>query len=289
MTDLAPFESSDLDALADDISEGVVPNMPESAYHAHPALSSSGARKLLASPAKFHYAQTAPEEHQDYFDIGSAAHAKVLGVGLPIEVIDADNWRKKATTDQRDAAYAAGRIPLLKADAERVDLMAEAILANRIARSLLEKGTPEVSGFWTDERTGVDCRCRWDLQPPEGVRAWTDYKTTQNADPRAFAASAARYGYDVQAAWYLWGARELGMADRTSAFLFLVQEKEPPYLVSTVQLDAQAMRIGEEKARVALRIYAECAESGRWPGYPEEIVQVGLPVWAVREWEEQYA
>lgn len=121
------------------------------------------------------------------------------------------------------------------------------------------------------------------------MRAWTDYKTTNNADPDAFAASAARYGYDVQAAWYLWGARELGLADRSAAFLFLVQEKEPPYLTSTVQLDAQAMRIGEQKARAAMRLYAECVESGRWPGYPEEIVQVGLPVWAVRQWEEQYA
>ena len=267
----------------------VVVDMPEHEYHAHRALSSSGARKLLANPAKFRYAQTAPPEHQDYFDIGSAAHAKVLGVGAPIEVIDYPDWRTKAAKEAKEAAYAAGRIPLLPADAQRVDEMAEALLANPIARALLEQGTPEVSAFWTDERTGIECRCRWDLQPPEGVRAWCDYKTSASADPKAFGASAARYGYDFQAAWYLWGARELGLAGRNAAFVFLVQEKEAPYLVSTVQLDAQAMRIGEEKCRAALALYAQCIETDTWPGYPVEIVQVGLPVWAVREWEDQYA
>jgi len=63
-----------------------------------------------------------------------------------------------------------------------------------------------------------------------------DYKTAASANPRRFAKSVAEYGYHQQAAWYIDGLEQItGAAD--AAFLFVVQQKDPPWLVSVCQLD----------------------------------------------------
>ena len=72
---------------------GIRLNVPEVDYHAHPAFSQSQAKVLLQSPAKYHYRLTHPEPPRDVFDFGHAVHAKVLGVGLVFDTIDADSWR----------------------------------------------------------------------------------------------------------------------------------------------------------------------------------------------------
>ena len=64
--------------------EGFVPDLDEVIYHAHSALSSTGARQLLQAPARFaHWAENKPP-HKKAFDVGSAVHAKVLGTGWDV-------------------------------------------------------------------------------------------------------------------------------------------------------------------------------------------------------------
>ena len=55
----------------------IITDMPEEEYHRRPELSSTGARLLLESPAKFAYAQTHPQPHKQAFDVGHAVHARV--------------------------------------------------------------------------------------------------------------------------------------------------------------------------------------------------------------------
>lgn len=270
---------------AETITEPGVYDLPVEAYHADPveggSLSCSGARRLIppSCPAKFRWHQdNAGEEHAPHFDFGSAAHKLVLGAGAEIEVIDADSWRTKDAREARDAAYAAGRIPLLAADYQTVEAMAEALRSHPIAGRMFMpgKGKPEQTLVWRDERTGIMCRALLDWLPDTG-RVFPDYKTALSAYPEDFRRAADQYGYAQQGAWYLDGVRALDLADDDAAFVFIVQEKEPPYLVSVIELDAISLRIGAQRNRQALSIYQWCTETGEWPGYGDDVALVSLP------------
>lgn len=257
---------------------GVVPDLDEQTYHAHPALSVSGAKKLLppSCPAIFRYEQLNPPEPKAVFDIGSAAHALVLGVGAELATIDADDWRSKAAQAARDEARTAGKIPLLRKDSDAVHAMAEALQGHPLAASLLRDGTPELSLFWSDPDTGTDLRGRVDYFTGDTI---VDYKSCASAEPSTFAKAVANYGYHMQAAFYTDGVKAVGLHDQPR-FLFVCQEKTAPYLVTVIELDTLAIHRGRERNRLAIDTYVGCVMFDEWPGYTDDVTVVGLPGWA---------
>lgn len=256
---------------------GFYSDIPEADYHAdRESLSVSGAKTLLKAPALFRYEQDHPT-HRDVFDIGSAAHALVLGVGASLVCVYADSWRTKDAKQAREEARAVGEVALLEADYKRVHEMADALSSHTLAMQLLSDGKPEVSAYAVDEPTGVMRRCRFDwLTDAYAV----DYKTSQTANPAELGSIVARYGYHQQAAWYSDVAADLGRP--LDAFAFIFQMKEPPYLVSVIELDADAVSRGRDLNRRALEMFRDCRESGIWPGYqaPDTYARVSLPRWA---------
>jgi hypothetical protein len=260
-------------------------DLPEEDYHADPALSSTGARRLLTCPALYRYEQDNPAPPRDTFDFGHAAHAQVLGVGLPIVVGDFTDWRTKAAQAWRDGVRQDGGVPLLTADAEKVAAMADALRTHPLAGALLTpgEGTPESSIFWTDPTWGIDRRARIDWTRPgtDGGRViLADYKTTTEVSPAAISRTVAAYGYHQQAAWYRDAAAAADLDD-DAVFLFVFQAKTAPYLVHVVELDALALRVGADLNERALQVYAQCTASGRWPGYNDDVTLLGLPAWAL--------
>lgn len=275
---------------------GVYDDMPNDVYHADPvpggSLSCSGAKKLLppGCPARFKYERDNPPEPKPHFDLGHAAHKLVLGAGADIEVIEADSFRTKAAKQQRDEAHADGRIPLLADDYEQVEAMAAALRAHPIAKHLFnpDAGKPEQSLFWIDERSGIWRRARLDWLPnrTEGRLLVPDYKTARTADPQQLPRDAHNFGYHQQAAWYLDGIEALGLADE-AVFLFVFQEKDPPYLVTVAEFDPTAIKIGRHLNRMAIAIYRDCVESDEWPGYLQDVHLLSLPAWAENRYLEE--
>lgn len=269
-------------------------DIPAELYHADPipggSLSSTGARKLLppSCPALFKYEQDHPQAPRKEFDLGTAAHQLVLGDGPQLVRIDADEWRSNAVKAEVAAVRAAGAIPLKPAEYEQVHAMAAALRAHPVASTLLApgRGLPEQSLFWQDRPTGIWRRARLDWLPNPGTGRMIipDYKTTRDASFDAIQKAVHAYGYHQQADWYLSGARSLGLADQDAVFLFIFQEKNPPYLVTVCQLDGAAMRIGRELNRTAIELYAHCSKTGRWPGYSDDIELVPLPAWVERQY-----
>lgn len=270
------------------IGPGIYPDIPDTEYHAaKDILSSSGARRLITStPRKFYEEMTTVRPYNPAFEIGHAAHTLMLTVGDPFEVVDADSWRTKDAKEVRDAALQAGKTPLLAKEYAQVRAMADAILEHPVAGELFTRNDTvmEQSLYWTDEQTGVACRARPDL----AVNDWSlivDYKTTVSADPREFAKSIAKYGYHQQQAWYCEAVETL--TGIRPEFVFVCQEKTPPYEVSLIQLDADAVRIGGRLNEDARSIYAACMDSGVWPSYPTSVQVVGLPAWALRQADQE--
>lgn len=247
-------------------------------YLRHPALSSSGARKLMppSCPALFKWEKDHPVE-SDAFDVGRAAHRIVLGddLGDEIKIIDAPDYRTKAAKEQRDEARAQDITPVLRKQYERLEEMADVIRRHPLAARLLdpEGGKPEQSLFWTDEETGVPCRCRidWLRTQRRGRLIIVDYKTADSAERSKFARSAMNYGYHQQHAWYVDGVKAKGL-DPDPGFVFIVQEKDPPYLVNVIELDPEDVEIGRHLNRQAIEVYAECVRTGHWPSYSENAV-----------------
>ncbi|WP_260979766.1 PD-(D/E)XK nuclease-like domain-containing protein [Microbacterium sp. BH-3-3-3] len=272
---------------------GLVPNLDEEVYHAHPALSSTGARQLLKAPAKFEYFLSHPSPHKKAYDAGTAVHSKVLGVGAGTVEIPGSVLSKTGTIGTEAArgfiatARAAGQTPLKAHEIAQVDAMAEAILSNPMARLLLEQdGIREASVFGTDPETGADCRARFDLLPMGGGRrVAVDLKTDRaEATPVAFAKTVADHGYHVQDAHYEATAGFVGI--EYDAFAFVVVEKEPPFLTAVIVLDQDFREIGTARAKRARELFAIGKETGVWPGYPGEIQIARPPMWAIYDHQD---
>ena len=283
-----------------EITFGIVRDLPEHIYHSQPALSSTEARILLDSPAKYRWKKDHPPlvAASKKFDVGSSVHSKALGTGYHAVVIPADLLATngavstKAAKEWVEAARAEGKIPLKAEEFDPINQQAEAVLAHLGARQLFaQPGEAEVSVFATDPVTGVAVRARFDFLPVEArdaqpSRVAVDLKTARDASPGGFTRSIADYGYDVQRSWYLDALRfETG---EVAEMVFVAVEKEPPYLVGVYQLPTVWAEMGATKARKARELYAECTEANHWPGYGNDVQLLSPPTWLIYQHEERF-
>lgn len=280
---------------------GVYDGMPEDVYHGDPvpggSLSASGAKLLLppSCPARYWHDRCHGEPPKKVFEHGAAAHKLVLDAGPKLVIVDAPDWRTRAAKEARDNARFEGHVPLLLSEFTQVEAMALAIRKHPLADVLLdpERGRPEQSLFWQDDEYGIWRRARldWLPDPRHGRRLIIpDYKTCERADRESVRKAIASYGYHLSAAQYTEGARALGLDD-DPAFVFIFQEKAPPYLVNVVQLDDDAMAAGHERMRLACEMFRDCTQSGYWPGYCDlsrDPDVISLPPWAARPAEDTY-
>lgn len=269
-------------------------DMTADEYHADTAvaggsLSSSGARRILppGCPALYRWERDHPQPAKRTFDFGHAAHKQVLGDGPAIAVLPYPDYQTKKAQQARDEARAGGLVPLLEREVRQVQDMADAIRQHPVAGPLFTPGSgiAEESIFWQDAETGVWLRARPDWRRPRIV---VDYKTTTDAAPSAVAKAVETYGYHQQDPFYRAGLNAIGLGDHR--FVFVFQAKTPPYLVTVVELDDEACRIGAAKNRRAIDIYAECQAAGRWPDWHGDLTEIpylSLPRWAaIRDTEE---
>jgi exodeoxyribonuclease VIII len=277
---------------------GVYANIPEAEYHALPSLSSSGARLLLpefkGSPKKFQWAKSHPRVSRT-FDVGTATHAKVLGVGSgtveypPEHLTPSGNVSTKAATVEWEAEQrAAGLTPVSPDEVARVDEMSEAVLNHATARPYLEVClNREMSVF--AEIDGVPVRARFDGLSDEtrnGTYA-LDLKTTEDATVDGFTKSVKNFGYDVQDAWYE-DVHEAATGRGIDEFLIIAVEKSAPFEVAVHRIPTMWVAMGRKKGQEARRIYSECMASGNWPGYTTEVTDLDPPAWAVIDYEMRY-
>lgn len=278
--------------------KGIVQNLGEQEYHSHPALSSTQARQVLDSPARFNYAKSHPQVHKDAFDLGTAVHTKVLGVGSDVITYPAEHLTpsgfpstKSATVEWVAEQRANGMVVVSTSQFEQADAMAEAVLAHPTARALFEQdGNAEASVFATDPVTGVEMRARFDFLP-DGMQdnpCAVDLKTTgKKATKLGFERTVLDWQYEFQERWYFQTLKNATGIEMP--FRFVVVETAAPHLVAVHELDVVWREMGDAKIRRALETYAECSATDTWPGYPTEVQMSSPPVYAIYQHEEEYA
>lgn len=266
-------------------------------YHAdpcpEPSLSSSVGR-LLLNRSPLHAWTSHPRLNPEFdrsdesrnADIGKAVHKLVLGKGGEIVEVEAANFQTKAAKEDRDAAYAAGRIPLLSKDMKVVHAMAKAAIdyLRAFVPDLLGNGClSEAVAVWCEGDAW--CRSMIDRMTSDGLKV-LDIKTTSTT---ARADLVTRHvfdmGYHFQAAFYERGLNQL-LPEHIGRrrFLFLFQENEPPYACQLIRLDEAAMTIARKQVMATVALWQHCIATGEWPGYPPGIQTVTMPEWQQRAW-----
>ncbi|MEV5184203.1 PD-(D/E)XK nuclease-like domain-containing protein [Streptomyces werraensis] len=261
-------------------------DIPAELYHADPipggSLSSSGARTLIKKcPAAFKWQLDNPQPHNKALELGTAAHKLVLDDGPELVLVDAEKWNTDSIRAEVAAIRAAGDIPLKRHELDQVHAMAAALRQHDEAAALLEPGSgvAEQSAFWDDN--GIWRRARFDWLRDDGQIV--DYKTARSCRREDLEKAFNEHGYHQQQAWYEDAGAALDVADPERPMQFVVQEKDPPYLVVVTTCDPMARGIGRHLNEVALNTYAICRDSGEWPGYlPNPMIS--LPSWVERQY-----
>jgi exodeoxyribonuclease VIII len=220
--------------------------------------------------------------------IGSAVHTHVLELHKwDAEYTVAPDGLDRRTKAGKEAwaafeAEANGRTVLSREDADLVMHMGRAVLGHPAAALLLGMaGEAETTHMWTEPTTGLQCKCRPDWISEDGGIV-VDLKTTEDASPREFRRSIAKWRYHVQAGWYMAGI-EAAYGKRPSGFIFIAVEKKPPFAVGVYAADEQMIERGYETAMCDLQTLAECKSNGRWPAYSDRIEPISLPAWMTGE------
>jgi hypothetical protein len=260
-----------------------------------PSLSCGLAKNFLdASPLHAWWAhpklnpQWEPEPPKRNWELGTACHELLLGGGQQAHIIDADSYRTKAAKEERAGAIEDGFAPILTAEYDRAVAIVAAARANLppVVLALLDEPKGEAEVMVTAKLEG-DVWMRSELDWWSADRHIViDYKTTgTSASPAAFAKQIARMGYDFQDAFYqnVIARAFPELAGRLS-FLFIVQEWDPPFALSVLEIAEGDRALAGRKVDVAIECWEDCLSSGRWPGYPSGIQRVTLPEWHTREW-----
>lgn len=288
---------------------GAYPDISAEDYHRNPlltpspSLSSTGAKTLLGkSPYHFWFDSAMnPDRPQEadkaHFSVGKAAHDLILlSERWPTfyhVLPEGFAWNKTKAMPEAIAlaeeARTNGLTILRHEDAEIVRRVSESILRNPLAVSALTNGESEVTLAWQDPETGVWLRARPDFMPftarvGGGAIIVSDLKFVAgtNATPEGFKRAIANFGYHQSAAFYSDGMKSV-FGHYPTNWLHVVVEKDPPYCVALYELPGEDIERGRFLNREAIRMFARCLDAGKWPGYADEPIQVGLPIWSRKQ------
>ena len=260
---------------------GVYPLMTNAEYHRDAALGSTSLKTLaMRTPAHWKHESENPV-HKDVYDFGTAVHSLVLEDDRSgVEVIDVEDKRGNKWTIPSNEAKAAGKIPMTTAEWADVVAMRDSVMAHDAARHAFTNHRAEVSVF--AEEDGLMLKARPDAWKPGVV---VDLKSTFDATPSVdgFGRAAFKFGYFMSAAHYIDTIK--AATGETVKFCFVNIEKTPPFLVSITELTEADLNRGRYQLDRGKRIYRECMDSGRWPGYPG-ISTVELPRYAQMQLDE---
>lgn len=289
---------------------GIISGLPMAEYLAMEAVSASLLKTIITrcQKAAWYESWMNPEsasETSAAMDAGTIAHGILLeGSEAGIEVIDPNDhpaektgaipvgWTNKSIKAARDAARQAGKIPVLLDDygdiKDMVSMAWEFIGSLRGTEPAIwqafqpEGGESEVTAIWEDG--GTLCRIRPDRISTDR-KLIVDYKTGgTSAEPDLWGRTQMiKMGYYTSAAFYLRGVKAL--CGVVPAYVWLVQEQDPPFLCSLVGLDPHGAALGARKIEAGLNAWRACMASGKWPAYPARVCYPEIPAWEDAAWD----
>jgi hypothetical protein len=280
---------------------GIYRNIESADYFAdpcpEPSLSQSICKVILERSllhAKYEHPRLAPpaideddgEKYVKAQAIGNAAHAIMIGRGKTLEVIKANDFKGGEAKKLRDAAFAAGKSPIL----DKHLTVASAIVACGFEqlnphddRNAFTSGAGEVALIWQED--GIWCRALVDWLHDD-LRTVDDYKTSGiSMAPHVIGMQAEKAGWHVQAAFI---ERGLDMLDPDGAgrrrFRFIAQEQTRPYALTCMHMNEYWLTMGRKKVQAAMTLWRVAMSSGKWPAYGNHAVVPDYPGFREKQW-----
>ena len=232
----------------------IIYDMSNKAYHATDAIGSHTVIDFGRSAA---HAVVPLDEPTRAMEFGSACHKRSLEQEDFYEefAIPTLSLRSKAGKELAAELNAKDLTVISEPDFDLIKEMKEALTPE--SEAYLSGAERELSIFW--KREELPCKCRPDSlvfagKDESGV-SWhsvVDYKTAADAAPHGFKSAILRYGYDQQASWYSDGVAAAGYNVRE--FVFVVQEKKPPYVNMVYKLSGPSILKAQDKNEEAVEI-----------------------------------
>ena len=252
--------------------------MTEQEYRQHPGINKSTLWKLRKSPAHYKWALEHPRQDTPALKFGRAVHMAVL---QPKEftahytVMPQFDRRTREGKEayQRFLEQTDGMEYISEDDYETICGIYDSVRTDSNVAELLKRTRKEVSVFWKDSATGLECKCRMDAMRKGLV---LDLKSCMDASTNTFMKDAIRYGYDVQCAHYLRGHKARYKTD--AEWFFVAVEKTPPYAVNVIKASDGFIDRGTWQLIDLMDKLKECIDTNEWPGYGRN--ELVLPEWA---------
>ena len=243
-------------------------------YAAIDAVNWSTLRAALDSALAYSHRLANPPAETDAMRLGRATHTAVFEPDRLLHeyVIWTGGRRQGNEWEQFKAMHAAQTI-LRPDEYDCAVAIRDAVRGHKPAAALLRSGMAECTLTWTDEETGLACKARLDWLSDKVL---ADLKTTRSIDGREFGRHAAAMRYHGQFGFACMGLRANGIEVPVK---IIAVENEPPHDVCVFHLDEEVLWAGEDKARAALDLVAECRKRRRWPGRYTEEQKLVLPPW----------
>lgn len=239
-------------------------------YHSHGALGRSQLRWLDLGLDKFEYYCI----NKNSSPFGAALN---FGSAFHLFCLEPEEFRSKVAIEGKfDKRTKEGKencekwtlenynkIIITEQESYTIKMMYSSLSKNPINLALL--GSPEereISIFWKDQETGVECKSRPDILLNKGII--NDLKTCRNegASRRNFLRSFYDGYYHLQSAMFFEAYKAL--TGENAKILITAIEKEEPYSVYTYHINQERLQHGKDLFRKCLRTYADCMSSGKW-------------------------
>lgn len=273
---------------------GVYVGLSNDEYHADPAIGSTGIKQLIERPFRYWYWSSLNPSRPE----NNSTKAKKFGTAYHTLMLEPHLFNYKIKFGINESMIAG---TLGEGEYNQLLEMQKRLYAKPRRAALLSEGISEVSFFWRDKRTGIMCKCRYDKFAPNWI---VDLKTTQSVSTNSLRYDIPKWGYDVSGAMYSIGARELkGMirdgykmppefsqdfvdqftSHNDQIFAFMMQEKEPPFMVRCLLLTSKVAACGEDKFMVGLDQLKKFENySGEWPDDYAEIEDMDMDMFSNR-------
>ena len=269
--------------------------------HLDRGISYSALKKLMIAPAIYEY---------QYIQGNWQATTDAMMVGRAVDILtlQPERFDKEfvIVPEGVDKRSKAGKAVFAELEEDGRDLIRhkQLVLAQGCARSArsrrISPDGPTLEELLARDDTTVQKKFAWSIQPVQGER-WVKCqgivdvvaaggkilidlkKVGQQGDaaPQNIGRTIGKFGYDIQAAMYMDGARAEGL--EPEQYLIWAVEEKPPHLCAVHPIGDETLSWGNHAYRHAAWLWQTCVDSGKWPGYELALKQTELPPWILRE------
>lgn len=273
------------------VTKPIVSTISAEEYFSIDAVNQSLIKHILRSPAHGKSYASSDNKPTPAMQLGTAVHTTILNPdNFAHECVVKPDINRR-TKDGKIAyekflAMAKGRAVITVEQAATCLNVANQLALSSRAGLLLSGTEREQSFLWRDDKTQLTCKARIDALSYDD-KSVVDLKTTIDASPDSFARTIVKFGYHVQAAFYLRAASTLNTGHEAVrngwTFSIIAVETSNPYAVACYKLDERAIIEGDKLIDKALALWLDATTLGQYKSYPDELTTLSLPTWALTE------